>query len=453
MLALVAVTAVVGGCTGDDGIDVVVGEDGDEQVDAMGLASENAFASDRLTLGDSSMGELFLEVEYFEPVRKGEWVAPAECAYSTKVSVNGNLTTDGFDGPRSNDDRDAGEGVLVGSTAATVPLPSTASGDGGDGDDTDDTEGADGPTSQGPPTSPPGAAPPEPGDVTTTQAPPAEWSEPTYEDALLAVAVVYGHDQVAELSTDHPAAIDGLGLHSQPLDGWTALRVAVPVDAAPEGPLPVTLRRVHADGTETTEQLDVELDGHSLELRTERWRFDAAAVGEQCRPPGGTATNEPLQPDRDLLGSPVGDAPQLPAPGPAPADPTAAADEALRAIRTMYDLSDLYAASKRDRIERPEAWDVMREELLRNDVVAPYMSNLDPEFRSSVFVSPTEVHVVYRVGPSYQWEIGRVLLVDGTWRVALGTFCRDLSAAGYRCAGVVNDPPPGPLGGVPVTPR
>src|SRR5690606_30554008 len=158
-----------------------------------------------------------------------------------------------------------------------------------------------------------------------------------------------------------------------------------------------------------------------------------------------TASNEPLAPDRDLLGSPVGDAPKLPAPGAAPADPTAAADEALRAIRTMYDLSDLYAASKRDRIERPEAWDVMREELLRNDVVAPYMSNLDPEFRSSVFVSPTEVHVIYRVGPSYQWEIGRVQLIDGTWRVAMGTFCRDLSAAGYRCDGVVNDPPPGPL--------
>lgn len=425
-VALFAASGVVVGCTGDDGVEVLVGEG---EVDAMAVASENAFASDRLMLGDGSNGELFLEVEYFEPVRKGEWVAPGECAYSTKVSVNGDLTTDGFDGPRGNDDLDAGEGLLVGSTAATVVTPVTA------------------PEPDPEPSA--GELVPEPATGDGELEPPG----PGYQDAVLAVAVVYGHDQVAELSTDHPAAIDGLDLQSQPLDGWTALSVAVPVDAVPEGPLPVTLRRVHADGTETIEPLDVALDGHSLELRTERWRFDVAAVGEQCRPPGGVATNEPLQPDRDLLGSPVGDAPPLPAPGPAPADPTAAADEALRAIRTMYDLSDLYAASKRDRIERPEAWDVMREDLLRNDVVAPYMSNLDPEFRSSVFVSPTEVHVVYRVGPSYQWEIGRVLLIDGTWRVALGTFCRDLSAAGYRCADVVNDPPPGPLGGMPATPR
>ncbi|MFN7151296.1 MAG: hypothetical protein ACK4V6_17690 [Microthrixaceae bacterium] len=437
VLALVGVMAVVGGCTGDDGIDVVVGE---EEVDAMGLASENAFAADRLVLGDGSMGELSLEVEYFEPVRKGEWVAPPECAYSTRVSVNGDLTTDGFDGPRSNDDREAGEGALAGSIATTVATPVATP-------VAPVTEPGSDPSPEPGPSA--GELVPEPGVGEPVPEPRAGAPEPPgpgYQDAILALVVAYGHDQVVELSTDHPAAIDGRGLEAQPLDGWNVLSVAVDPAATEDGPLDVTLRRVHEDGTETTEQLAVALDDHRLELLTDRWRFDAAGVGEQCRPPGGTASNEPLAPDRDLLGSPVGDAPELPAPGAAPADPTAAADEALRAIRTMYDLSDLYAASKRDRIERPEAWDVMREELLRNDVVAPYMSNLDPEFRSSVFVSPTEVHVIYRVGPSYQWEIGRVLLIDGTWRVAMGTFCRDLSAAGYRCADVVNDPRPGPLG-------
>lgn len=84
--------------------------------------------------------------------------------------------------------------------------------------------------------------------------------------------------------------------------------------------------------------------------------------------------------------------------------------------------------------------------VLANDIVDPYLGALDPVFDSLVFLSPTEVAVVYQVGPSYHWEIGRVLLIDGHWRVALGTMCRDLMDAACTCADVVADPRPGPLG-------
>jgi hypothetical protein len=194
------------------------------------------------------------------------------------------------------------------------------------------------------------------------------------------------------------------------------------------------------------QELEVPVGAGELELVTDAWRFDTDGVDDTCRPPEGEADNEPVAPEVDVFGSPVGDAPELPEPGTSPQDPAAAADEALRSMRVVYDLADIWAESKRDHMENPDDWDIMRRQLLANDVVAPYMSNLDPEFRSSVFVSPTEVHLLYRVGPSYQWSIGRVLLIDGHWRVAAGTLCRDLSAAGYRCPNTVNDLPPGPLG-------
>ena len=74
------------------------------------------------------------------------------------------------------------------------------------------------------------------------------------------------------------------------------------------------------------------------------------------------------------------------------------------------------------------------------------MHQLVPVFDGLVFLSPTEAAVSYQVGPDFHWEVGRVLLIDGAWRVALGTVCRDLLDAAFRCADVEVDPPPGPLG-------
>lgn len=408
-IAVAATFALIGSaCTSDDSIDVVVDDGAGSDEEAMGVALDNAYGSSARTLEGAPYDGLMLEVEYFEPLRKGEWVAPERCTFSTRLTVNGALTSRGFDGPDRDDDREAGDGVLV----ATI--------------DTFVTDPADPPT-----TDPLNRV--DPGMV-------------SQQPATVALAAVFGHDQVVELSTEHPAALEGHSLEAQPLDGWNVLRVALNPQADLGESIPVTLRRLHEDGTETVEQIDVPVGSTELELLTDDWRFDVAGVDDGCAVPDGSTDNQPAEPDVDVFGSPVGDAPELPQPGTPPSDPAAAADEALRSLRIVYDLSDIWSESKRDHMENPEAYDIIRRELLANDVVAPYMSNLDPEFRSSVFVSPTETHVLYRVGPSYQWSIGRVLLIDGDWRVAAGTFCRDLSAAGYICPNTVNDPPPGPLG-------
>lgn len=440
LIALLATALALTGCT--QGGDHVLHGDGSESVDAAAMALDNAFATESVELSRAMLDDLHLDVEYFEPLRKGDWVAPDHCTFSTRLTVNATLSSPGFDGPSSDSDTQAGDGVLVGTLSGTVsdaadPAarpeqgPSTTNDAHGGGLDSDASE-------------PDGSQ--EPTEVTE----PHESEDPSWQlvprPALLAVAAVFGHGQVVELSSDHPAVIEGHGLDAQPVDGWNLLRLGLDPEAQLGDLVPATLRRIAADGSETTLELEIPVGERSLQLVGDEWRFDLGGIDDRCRVPDGSPDNRPLEPGTDILGSPVGDAPDLPDPGRSPEDPAAASDEALRSLRALYDLEDIWATSKREHLENPEDWDVMRRQLLANDVVAPFMSNLAPEFRSLVFVSPTEVHVLYRVGPSYHWEIGRVLLIDGRWRVAAGTVCRDLAAAGYRCPGVVNDPRPGPLG-------
>jgi len=476
--ALAALSLLGGACTGDggDGIEVVVGEiDGDAERES--LANDNAYSAAGGRMLGAQHGGDWLDVEYFEALRKGDWVAPDHCWFSTRVSMNDTLVSEGFDGPTSDADREAGDGVLVGSLRTTIPVAADQPSQAPDllppkttttaettttADTTTTVEATTPPTDDADPGSAGGAGDDTRSDPTTTtfldgpttdepQTDEPHVEEPATEmwterDAVLAVAVVYGHDQVIELSSSDPSVMEGRGLDSQPLDGWNLVQVALDPATAPVDGVDVTLRRVREDGSETSEQLRIPFGGDGLDLLTEAWRFDLSAVDESCRVPGGDIANTPAAAETDILGSPVGEAPTLPAPGEQPADPTAAADQALASLRAVYDITDVYSTEKREHIEDPDAYDKIRTALIANDVVGPYMSNLDPQFRSAVFVSPTEAHILYRVGPSYQWEIGRVLLIDGRWRVAAGTFCRDLSAAGYTCPGVVKDPAPGPLG-------
>jgi hypothetical protein len=138
--------------------------------------------------------------------------------------------------------------------------------------------------------------------------------------------------------------------------------------------------------------------------------------------------------------------PVLSEPGEQPVDPAAATAEVLTAIRTVYDVADLYDDGQLQHLEDPELAAQILDEVEEQRVVEPYLQNLDPIFDSVVFTSPTTAEVLYRVGPSYSWEVGRVLFEEGSWRVALGTWCRDLADAIYTCPGVVPDPGPSPLG-------
>ena len=208
----------------------------------------------------------------------------------------------------------------------------------------------------------------------------------------------------------------------------------------------MTLRRIHEDGHETTEDIDVPVGRDLLTLLTDEWTFEGNPLDAACTAPDGPADNTARGPGHDVMGRELKAPPELPPPGQEPDDPAEAATEALESLRLVYDLTDPYSETKTDFVENPEEWETMRQRIEEANVLAPYLRRLDPEFDSVAFLSPTEAHVLYRVGPSYQWEIGRVLLIDGVWRVAAGTICRDLSAAGFTCRDVIEDPPPGPLG-------
>lgn len=430
VVALVAVVLlVVSACTGDGSIEVVT-EDID--FDAAGLAQQNAYGNSSVDVMVPG-AELGLHVEYFEALRKGTWSAPEHCWFSTRVSV-ADLESRGFDGPRSDSDTEAGEGVLVGRTMryrmVNSPIPPGVTTTTEGSTEASTTTAVDGQPAGGPDT------PQVIGDVVG----PGE-----EEEIVSAVVVAFGHDQVVELTSDAPGVLDDMSKAAQPLDGWNVLEIGLDPEQAPHT-IPVTLRRIHADGSEETQDMEIMAVWGDLQLMTPEWAFDLAGVDDSCEVPGGETDNTPTEPRRDLLGAPVGDTPLLPEPGEQPADPAAASDEALASIRKVYDLTDIYSLDKKDYVENSEDYLVMRKQLMANNVLAPYMSNLDPVFRSIVFTTPTAGTVLYQVGPSYQWEVGRVLLIDGTWRVAAGTVCRDLSAAGYVCPGASPDPPPGPLG-------
>ena len=265
-----------------------------------------------------------------------------------------------------------------------------------------------------------------------------------------AVVLAYGHRQVisAQLpgEADQP---DGV-VDTQPLDGWTSLGLFVPDPTQPDADaVDLLVSRQDASGSVDQQTVAVPVTGGSeLAVLTPEWVFDETQVGDQCVPPeeDDPPLNEPAPPETDILGGEVGDKPQAPIPGEQPVDPVGATEAVLAAMRTVYDIDRLYDPAKAASTEDPELGLRIQDEIRERDIVGPYLSNLDPVFDSVVFTSPTEATVLYRVGPNYHWEIGRLLLIDDTWRVALGTYCRDLGDAGYQCPGVTPDPRPGPLG-------
>ncbi len=393
ILALVVASCGLGG---DDSVSVEDGTDRPGPVDpavqeARSLAEAASFAADgsgteRLT--PDGVG-LSVDARYFEPLVVGDWTAPEECAYDALVGVviDGGLmgvASPPLTGPTSNNDVDH-DGVL----GAVMPTTDPATGD----------------------------------------------------DALLVLVVPFAHDAVVSMSlTDPPADTPYADLDTQPADGWTPLALLAPSDAYGDASV-VNVTVSYESEAGETESTTLELpkidDGDELGVLTDGWIFDETQVGEQCVPPpdAGPPLNEPVPPEVGLGGGTIGVKPTLPDPGDAPSDPVSATAAVLASIRTVYDIDDLYAEEHVQYMENPELALRIIREIKDHAVVEPYMSRLDPVFDSVVFTGPTEASVLYRVGPSYHWEIGRVLFIDGTWRVALGTFCRDLSDADLHVPG------------------
>ena len=275
--------------------------------------------------------------------------------------------------------------------------------------------------------------------------------------SLLVVVVVFDHGTVATLRLPEGAATNASD--TQPVDSWTPLAIQVPLaspsvgtdDGGGPASVSVEVNYLSQDGTSEVASLTVPVDlGANLLMNlTDEWAFDDEMVDASCIPPaavGDVPVNQPWDPEQGRNGAVLRAKPDLPEPGEQPADAEAATAEALHAIRTVYDIFNLYDPAKYDFMDDPVKAAEVFQEAERLSVVEPFVGALNPLFDSMVFTSPTEGTVLYRVGDGYSWEMGRVLLVDGTWRVALGTLCRDISDAMYTCPGVVQDPRPGPLG-------
>jgi hypothetical protein len=436
-----ALAACTDGTQDDGGLEVIT--DLDDSQSAMDLAARVSYGVaeggiDRVTADGL---RLSVAASYFEPLRIAGWTAPDECAFDTEVTLGVSRsgvaarrsTTGPFEGPTS--DADAGTSGLLGQVLA-VGEPGTAA--------------------MSDPSSTPGSGDGEVPDGEVSPTTVVSMGEPPTADSPVAVVVVaFEHAAQVTLRFTEPPADSPFGsLDTQPADGWTPLALMVPAATWAAGALPPVELVVETAEGSTTEAVDIarlgapDMGEGALGVLTDDWRFDLAAVGTQCEPPigSGAALNQPRSAESDVFGSNIRPAPTLPQPGEQPADPTDATAQALDAIRAVYDIEHLHDEGKAARTEDPATARRIFDALRANRVIEPYLSNLAPVFGAVTFTSPTEAAIVYRVGPSYQWEIGRVVEIDGEWKLAIGTLCRDLSAAGYSCPGIVIDPPPGPIG-------
>ncbi len=371
----------------------------DQTADALSSAARLSYNVQTAGTGRTTAAGLGVTVgvTYFEPIQLDTWTAPDECAVTTRVDVTvenvGALGPTLFEGPEATADR--GTSGMLGTV-----LPMTI----------------------GDPARP----------------------------SLVALVVAFGHDSVVTLtSTSADTEGGAAALDSQPLDGWTPLSIVLPdTEEAEDYELVVSLESQNGDTANETITVSHNETADALDVLNPNWVFDTQSVGEQCQPPidTGDPTNQPRLAETDPFGVSISEPPPLPDPGEQPDDVPAATAAVLGSIRTVYDLGDVYAEDKAGYVEIPELARQILDEARQNRVVEPFLSALDPEFDSVAFQSPTEAAVLYRVGPGYHWSIGRVLLIDGTWRVALGTLCRDLAPAMYACPNVTRDPPPGPLG-------
>ncbi len=407
LLSGLALVILASSCGSDPNESVVVvddrsSEDAEAPFDARAAADGASFRAETDDTARVTPDGVTLDVDaqYFEALRVEGWTAPDECTYDTAVAVeidDGALRLESppLDGPTSDDDLQR-DGLL----GAAIPRTDPLSGEG----------------------------------------------------ALLLLVVAFTHDSVVTMTVAEPLETSPYSaLDTQPADGWTPLGLLIPTEGH-SGSSSVGVDLSYEDEAGGVESVAVELPriagDEELSVLTDSWIFDESGVGAQCTPPPGETEplNRPVPGGTDPLGGIIGDKPTLPDPGEAPEGLPSATAEVLTAIRTVYDIGNVYDEAKADHMENPELARRILQEIRENEIVEPYLGRLDPIFDSVVFTSPTEASVLYQVGPSYHWEIGRVLAIDGSWRVALGTFCRDLSDAIYTCPNVTPDPRPGPLG-------
>jgi hypothetical protein len=134
----------------------------------------------------------------------------------------------------------------------------------------------------------------------------------------------------------------------------------------------------------------------------------------------------------------VGGAPQLPkADGPPPRDKAKAREQVVQAI----EVASAGASSKEERparIDDSEGQEELRQEILVHFPSVP-LDKVTARVDEVRFLNRTTAAVRYTIVlpgysiPEFPNRIGRVVLVDHTWKVTRDTACEDLALGGVRC--------------------
>jgi hypothetical protein len=121
-------------------------------------------------------------------------------------------------------------------------------------------------------------------------------------------------------------------------------------------------------------------------------------------------------------------------PGEQPADPAAAEEEVRAAYTRLFDFSQP-REGRAQLSERPAVWFAANKALVEGQY-GDMVEGLHAVVHEVVFTSPTGAAVRFDLasaGYSSADQIGRALLVDGRWVVAIETTCAQASIAGVQC--------------------
>ena len=152
--------------------------------------------------------------------------------------------------------------------------------------------------------------------------------------------------------------------------------------------------------------------------------------------PNGGLSVAPADPSSDGACAPQ--PPALPEPGEQPGDADAARQAIESAFVTAYNGGLGDTPEKRAVVEGSESLVGVMDQI-RNGSFAQQVKDATAKVTEIVFVSPTEAAVRYDIlvanYSNFTDRIGRAKLIDGVWKVAHATVCKDISLASGNCPG------------------
>ncbi|MGE3835429.1 MAG: hypothetical protein AB7H43_11650 [Acidimicrobiia bacterium] len=123
----------------------------------------------------------------------------------------------------------------------------------------------------------------------------------------------------------------------------------------------------------------------------------------------------------------------LPLPGVQPADPVAARAAVTAAFATAYD-GRLPSELRGPSFERFDIWQEANRRLEETGLFDERIATASATVDQVVFTAPDQATVRFTlVGTTLGTRLGRAVLVDGSWKVSIETYCDLVAASGVTC--------------------